>query len=1023
MVGMNDQQSTAPRAFLVPREHQAHDRTWSQPLPTEGLWKVTGQAGSGVTSFLIDTFVASAKRQSDAEGVLFLTDSKESAARIRAEISERLADTDFVADGPMVRSVHSLAFAVLREQQEQLRLISGAEQDAVIRQLLQGHVEDGRGSWPAELRPALPMVGFARQLRDFLLRAIERGLDAEQLKVLGARYGQGIWSAAGDFLEEYQQVMALTGTVRYSASELIARALDVPLGRTWHTVIVDDAQHLSPAAAKFVQRLLQGAALGVVGGDLEQSVYQFRGASPEFFATLGGLEHTVIDLGQTRREPEVSVALAQTPTAQLAAVADALRRAHLEEEVAFRDMAVIVRSSGMIEPFRRALLHAGVPVALNPTDVVLSEQRIVASLLLGLQSLYTPLTVEQWRDLLLGPIGGTDPVTLRRLLRGLRRWKPEARAEETLRDLVVSKAELPDFGEVLTDRELQMLHRIRQVLDAAREVYDADGSVEEVLWALWNATGLADHLTAVALRGGTTGSQADRDLDAVMALFDAAGDFTERKTQGGLELFVNSMLEQELPTGVRDRRAATPDAVALLTAHGAVGRQFSRVVVAGVQDLEWPSLGETGSIFGQQDLVDLVDHDVDPATPVSHLRERLEEERRLFHVALTRATERVLVTAVDQTDGEEVIEPSRFVEELCEETGISPQLVTLSAEDAVAGDDGAEATVVRVLSRDDFLGELRRTLADEEHSTEADRRQAARQIARLVEAGVPLADPEQWWTTTEPSTNEPVEGQRSLSPSRIEALLKCPMSSVLERTLGFDSSMPMVIGSIVHAYFEALGRGVPEEQARMHTLATYRAIVDAPAWQAEAQVRDFEAMLERTNKWWENRAKKFEVVGMEVPISVQVAEDVHIRGRADRLDKEESGSVHIVDLKTGSTMLSVDSAKECEQLMAYQLALSHGQLIGEGDDLRVVTSTDGQEGLDVGGAALVYSKHGTNAATTREQPRKEEEELEYFTELIAPLPGKTTGPQLEAQAGKHCDYCAVRALCPVQIEGTMIYNG
>lgn len=1023
MVAMNDQPSATPRAFLVPRQQLTQTRTWSQPLPTEGVWKVTGQAGSGVTSFLIDAFVASAKKQSDAEGVLFLTDSKESAARIRAEISERLAGTDFVADGPMVRSVHSLAFAVLREQQEQLRLISGAEQDAVIRQLLQGHAEDGRGSWPAELRPALPMVGFARQLRDFLLRAIERGLDADGLRGLGARYGQEIWGAAGDFLEEYRQVMALTGTVRYSASELIAKALDLPLERTWHTVIVDDAQHLSPAAAKFVERLLKGATLGVVGGDLEQSVYQFRGASPEFFTTLGGLEHTVIDLGQTRREPEVSVALAQTPTAELAAVADALRRAHLEEEVPFRDMAVVVRSTGLIEPFRRALLHAGVPVALNPTDVVLSEQRIVASLLLGLQSLYKPLTVEQWRDLLLGPIGGTDPVTLRRLLRGLRRWKPDTRAEETLRELVVSKAELPDFGAVLTDRELQMLRRIRQVLDAAREVYDADGSVEEVLWALWHTTGLAEHLTAVALRGGTTGSQADRDLDAVMALFDAAGDFTERKTQGGLELFVNSMLEQELPTGVRDRRAATPDAVALLTAHGAVGRQFRRVVVAGVQDLEWPSLGETGSIFGQQDLVDLADHDVDPATPVSHLRERLEEERRLFHVALTRATERVLVTAVDQVEGEEVLEPSRFIEELCEETGIVPQQVTLSADDAEAVGEGVEATVVRVLSRDDFLGELRRTLADEEHSTEADRRQAARQIARLVEAGVPLADPEQWWTTTEPSTDVAVAGQRTLSPSRIEALLQCPMRSVLERSLGFDSSMPMIVGSIVHAYFEALGRGVPEGQARMHTMATYRAMLDAPAWQADAELRDFEAMLDRTHTWWQNRNLHFAQVGVEVPISVQVTEDVHIRGRADRLDREADGHVHIVDLKTGSTMLSIDAAKEFEQLMAYQLALSHGTLVGEGDGVRVTTSTSGEEPLNVGGAVLVYSKHGAGAATERVQPRKEADELAEFTELIAPLPSKTTGPQLEAQAGKHCDHCAVRSLCPVQIEGTMIYDG
>ena len=140
-------------------------------------------------------------------------------------------------------------------KRQDLRLLSGAEQDAVIRQLLQGHAEDGGGTWPVELRPALPMVGFARQLRDFLLRAIERGLSPDDLERLGQLHNIPIWSASGDFLREYQQVMALSGAHRMSASELVAVALEVDLPQRWHTVIVDDAQHLAPASAKLVERL------------------------------------------------------------------------------------------------------------------------------------------------------------------------------------------------------------------------------------------------------------------------------------------------------------------------------------------------------------------------------------------------------------------------------------------------------------------------------------------------------------------------------------------------------------------------------------------------------------------------------------------------------------------------------------------------------------------------------------------------------------------------------------------------
>ncbi|QNP94565.1 ATP-dependent helicase [Corynebacterium wankanglinii] len=680
-----------PRAYLVPRTRPNAAREWPVALPDRGLFKVTGAPGSGVSSFLLDTASEAIRRHAGdgGGGVLVLTDSKETGARLRSELSDTLAASGFVADEPVVRSVHSLAFALVRQQLDaELRLISGAEQDAVIRQLLQGHAEDGGGSWPPELRPALPMVGFARQLRDFLLRAIERGLGPEDLARLGQAHEIGIWSASGDFLREYQQVMALSGAHRMSASELVVAALEAELPRRWHTVIVDDAQHLAPASAELVMRLLRQAELGVVGGDTEQSVFRFRGASPAFFRNLGGLEHEVIDLGATRRTPVRSAAIADSSGAELALVADELRRAHLEDDVEYRDMAVVVRSTPQLEPVRRALLRAGVPVALNPTDLVLGEQRIVAALILGVRALYEELTAAQWRDLLLSPVGGADPVTLRRLLRGLRRWAPQRRAEESLQELLISPAELPDFGTALTDRELDILRRVRGVLDAGRAALANGGSVEDVLWALWHATGLSNRLMAAALRGGATGSQADRDLDSVMALFDAAGDYTERRPTAGIESFVASIAEQELPTGVRDRRNATPDAVALLTAHGAAGREFRRVIVAGVQELTWPSLGETGSLFRQEDLVDLIDERVDPAVPVSHVNERLVEERRLFTVATSRATERLLVVAVDSDDGEEVEQRSRFVEEFCRDYAVEARPVRIAG----SATDAAQAT-------------------------------------------------------------------------------------------------------------------------------------------------------------------------------------------------------------------------------------------------------------------------------------------------------------------------------------------
>ncbi|MCT1444910.1 ATP-dependent helicase [Corynebacterium sanguinis] len=1008
-----------PRAYLVPRRRRTAQRSWAQPLPTSGTWKVTGEAGSGVSSFLIDTVVRAVESGADPRGILVISSSKESGARLRVELSDRLAASGFVIDEPMVRSVHSLAFALLRQRVDgDIRLISGAEQDAAIRQLLQGHAEDGRGTWPEQLRPALSMVGFARQLRDFLLRAVERQLTPDDLRALGQAHNRPIWSAAGDFLDEYQQVMALNPARFVSASELVSSVLRGEIDGRWHTVVVDDAQHLAPAAGELVRRLVEHASLGVVGGDLGQSVFHFRGASPRFFANLGGLDHEVIDLGASRRAPIAQAAVCDSSAAQHSIVADTVRRAHLEGGVDYREMAVIVRSVGSIESVRRALLHAGVPVMLNPTDVVLSEQRIVAALILGLRALEGELSSAEWRDLLLGPVGGTDPVTLRRLLRGLRRWQPEERAEDTLRHLLRSTQPLPDFGVMLTERELSILGHVRAVLDAGRGEL-AQGSIEDVLWAVWNATGLANRLLTAALRGGATGSQADRDLDAVMALFDAAGDYVERRVGGSnVAGFVAHIAEQELPTGVRDRRTATPDAVALLTAHGAVGREFHTVVVAGVQEMQWPSLAETGTMFSQEELVDLVDNDVDPAVPVSRKAEQLAEEKRLFDVATSRATHCVLVTAVDEPDGEEVIQPSRFIEEFCTSHSIAPARVTTASSSADPAPGADELTAVRVLARDDVIAELRRALQDPGVG-EAGRRQAARQLARLADAGVPGADPGEWWTTTEVASHEALAVPERLSPSRIESLLACPMREVLQRMVGLDSSLHMVWGSMAHAYFEALGRGVDEAYAREAVLDARRSVDDAPGWKLEREIAEFDALLQRTHLWLQTSRAAFEQVAVEADIDVTIAPGLRIVGRADRIERDGSGALHIVDLKTGSALPSQAEAEANPQLEAYQLALSRGVVDGE----TVRSAAPGEAPSDVGGAVLVYPKADRKAVATREQASKSEERLTEFAEVVAPLPQLVAGPELLASAGAHCDRCAVRALCPVQPEGQVVPRG
>ncbi|WIM71538.1 ATP-dependent helicase [Corynebacterium suedekumii] len=1001
-----------PLVRLVPRGRDLPARDWPFALPARGTWRVTGRAGSGVTSLLIDTVLGRIAAGVDPSEILVVAASKETGAIIRRELTDRLAGTDFVSDAPLVRSVHSLAFALLRDAADDpVRLITGAEQDAVIRELLAGQAEDHRGAWPEDIRPALTFVGFARQLRDLLLRAAERGQSPEMLEELGRRHGRPMWSAAGDFLREYEQTQALsaaTSYTSYSASELVSAALAAGVRGRWNTLIVDDAQHLDPTSAELIRALIPGTELTVVGGDPEQSIFHFRGASPAFLTQLDA-DHD-LDLGASRRQPEREAVVVDSRTTQHALIADRIRRAHLLEGTAWSDMAVIVRSVGQIAPIRRALLAAGVPVHLNPTDVVLAEQRIVANLLLGIRALTEELSPSELEELLLGPVGGADPVTLRRLIRGLRRYDPGTRGMDTLRGLLAPDVALPDFGELLTDREKAILSRIRGVLEAGRSALADDASIEEVLWAVWSATGLSDHLLAASLRGGATGSQADRDLDAMMSLFDAAGDYAERRPTAGIHSFLTHITEQELPTGVRDRRAARPDAVTLLTAHGAIGAEWDLVIVAGAQEGAWPSLGETGSLFGQEELVELLDAGVDPNVPVSHTADRLKEERRLFHVATTRATGRLLVSAVHAPDADEVTEPSRFVEEFATAHGIEVATFAPSLTDSSAAYDPLQ---VRLLSVPAFLAELRTVVSDPQ-AREDHRQQAARQLARLARAGVPGADPDEWWTTTAPSTMQPLQGPDALSPSRIEGLLACPLREVLQKLIE-DEETPAALtrGSLAHAYLEAVGRGVDTQKAAELTRAAWAQIQNDPAWRVEAEQEKFATLLDRTHQWLVSSRSAFTAAGVELDLDVEVTEGVRIRGRMDRLEVDEAGDHWVVDLKTGATATSAADVQDHAQLTAYQLALGRGTL----RDGKVVTPAPGEQPLSVGGGVLVFPGTTTKSVSTREQAALPPETLAEFAARLPGLAAELSSPTLTARLNDTCERCAVRALCPLQPEG------
>ena len=406
------------------------------------------------------------------------------------------------------------------------------------------------------------------------MRAVELGLDPEDLAALGAEHGRPEWVAGAAVLREYDEVTALSAPGAFdpawvlgSAADLLATDADAldRLHERLRLVVVDDAQELTPAAVRLLRVVTgHGAVPLVLVGDPDAATQTFRGADPRLLAhgwpsaathVLGRghrcaapvaeaaarvVAHVGVVGGVAHRGAEaaegpgvVEAHLLRTAAQEAAFVAGLLREEHLLRDVPWSRMAVVVRGGARTATLRRVLRGSGVPVDTAAAELPVRDEaaarpflallRCAIEVVAGAEELDPEVVV----DVLGSPVGGADAVGLRRLRRSLRRVELDDGGGRPS-DVLLAEAVLAPFALDRIGPEATPARRVHRVLAAAVDALrDGDG-VEEVLWAMWSASGLASAWRDTALGGGPAGGRADRDLDAVLGLFDAAARFTDR---------------------------------------------------------------------------------------------------------------------------------------------------------------------------------------------------------------------------------------------------------------------------------------------------------------------------------------------------------------------------------------------------------------------------------------------------------------------------------------------------------------
>lgn len=1023
-----------------------------------GPVRVLGGPGTGKSSLLIEAAVAQIGAGLDPESVLLLTGSGRLGMRARSALMTALLRPRSAAAGraavgePLVRTVHGYAYAVLRRAAERAgdappRLVTSAEQDAIVRELLAGDLEDGPRAavaWPAHLQPALATAGFATELRNMLARCAERGVDPQELERLGRRCGRPEWTAAGRFARQYEQVMLLRAAVgtaapqattpALGAAELVGAALEAfavdpellaaERARV-RVLLVDDAQQLDPQAARLVRVLAAGAELALIAGDPNQAVFGFRGGesagllegdSPSVTLTAshrcapavaravsgiarrlpGGSGGRRID-GTGPEEGSVAVRLAGSAHAEAAMIADALRRAHLVDGVPWSQMAVIVRSVPRVGArLPRALAAAGVPVAAPAASGSLSDEPAARALLDVLAATADGLDGERALALLTGPIGGVDPVSLRQLRRTLQR----ANADRAPRDVADLLADALSGATAPSGPQLRPVQRVRAVLDAAARCDRAGQDPRYTLWAAWQRSGLQRRWLSAAERGGPAGAQATRDLEAVTALFDITDQYVSRTSGASLRGLVDHVAALHLPS-VNQEPVSTVEQVRVLSAHAALGHEWDLVIIAGLQEGLWPNTVPRGGVLATQRLLDVLDGVAGEASVRAPL---LAEERRLLVAAMGRARRRLLVTAVDSDTGgadNEAALPSAFFYELAQWADGDPDLAAAQPVSAP-----------RVLSAAALVGRLRGVVCAPDGSVDdAVRACAATQLARLARAGVPGADPAGWHGLTPVSTSERLHGDGdavTLTPSTLQTLNDCPLRWLAERHGGTNPrDLRSTIGSVVHALVADSHRSATELLAELDR--AWRHLPFEADWHSANELARHRAMIEAFVEWRAQTRGALTEVGVEVEINGTLPAcrdgggEVRLRGRVDRLERDAAGRLVIVDVKTGKTPVSKDDAQQHAQLAMYQLAVAEGMVAA---------------GEEPGGARLVYvGKAGASGATEREQDPLTPAAREEWRRLVVRAAESTAGPRFIARRNDGCSHCPIRPSCPAHADG------
>jgi DNA helicase-2/ATP-dependent DNA helicase PcrA len=399
---------------------------------------------------------------------------------------------------------------------------------------------------------------------------------------------------------------------------------------------------------------------------------------------------------------------------------------------------------------------------------------------------------------------------------------------------------------------------------------------------------------------------------------------------------------------------APGDAVRLMTVHGAKGLEFSHVFVLRVNKNKFPQ-PERPHVF---------------EFPVALMKEGApeeqfhnQEERRLFYVALTRAEDRLTITALTERKGR--VPP--FIEDILMEPALQRRDVLQLAPKPAVNVNGAPPFATIAATGSLFAATERPKI-----------------FSRIAE----------WAETFLPTPPEPLE----LNPSAVDSYRKCPQKYLFAYlwSLQEGAKATLTFGRVMHATIRRAmtefkkGNRLPFEEVQRLFETEWSASGFEDEYQEGEYKKDGLEQLRAFHQAISEQAP--EILDLEKTFLLPVENNVVLKGRIDQINSVGRNEVEIVDYKTGKAKKETEARRDL-QLSIYAIAA--------------------KEILELNPVRLVFHYLQDNS---RQETTRSIKQLDEAQKIVQEVAADIRARSFPAKEGFICRSCAYRPICPAHEE-------